>query len=152
MVTPREVVHREPAWGEHADSVIATDVTLADGSTASEQLWGRQVAEDLYELCCIPFFALDLAMGDVVEVDAHHRITRVVRPSGRYVFRVHLGTSAHALADTIDALEEAGGLLEWSGMSMIAVDARDATHASEVESFLAERRDAGHLTYEVGRT
>lgn len=152
MNVQREIVHREPAWGEHADSVVATAVTLADGSAAIEQLWGRQVAEDLYELCCIPFFALDLAMGDVVEVDANHRITRVVRPSGRYVFRVQLGSSAHALADTIDALEDAGGLLEWSGMSMIAVDARDATHASEIADFLGERRDGGHLTYELGRS
>ena len=152
MNVQREIVHREPAWGEHADSVVATAVTLADGSAAIEQLWGRQVAEDLYELCCIPFFALDLAMGDVVEVDANHRITRVVRPSGRYVFRVQLGSSAHALADTIDALEDAGGLLEWSGMSMIAVDARDATHAGEIADFLGERRDAGHLTYELGRS
>lgn len=152
MVTPREIVHREPAWGEHADSVVATPVTLTDGTAATEQLWARQVAEDLYELCCIPFFAFDLAMGDVVEVDANHRITRVVRPSGRYVFRVRLGTSAHALADTIDRLEEAGGLLEWSGMSMIAVDARDAMHAQEVVDFLTERQDAGHLTYDVGRS
>jgi hypothetical protein len=38
-----------------------------------EQLWARQVGDRRFEICCIPFFVYDMALGDVVETDANHR-------------------------------------------------------------------------------
>ncbi|MBI9114878.1 DUF4265 domain-containing protein [Sanguibacter suaedae] len=35
-----------------------------------EQLWTKRVGDDLLELCCIPFFAYDLALGNVVRAEA----------------------------------------------------------------------------------
>jgi hypothetical protein len=35
-----------------------------------EQPWTKRVGEDRFEVCCIPFFAYDLALGDVVRADA----------------------------------------------------------------------------------
>ena len=48
----------------------------------TEQLWARRVDDEHHEICCIPFFVYDLALGDTVEVDADHLVTRVVEPSG----------------------------------------------------------------------
>jgi hypothetical protein len=40
----------------------------------TEQLWARQVGDRHFELCCIPYFVYDLALGDVVEIDADYRL------------------------------------------------------------------------------
>lgn len=41
-----------------------------EGRDNYEQLRTKRVGEDRFEVCCIPFFAYDLALGDVVRADA----------------------------------------------------------------------------------
>lgn len=41
-----------------------------EGGDSYEQLWARRVGEDRFEVCCVPFFAYDLALGDIVRADA----------------------------------------------------------------------------------
>lgn len=84
-----EAVHRDPVWRERSNFIIATEVDPADTNVTTEQLWARKVDDCHFELCCIPFFAYDLALGDVVEVDADYMVRRVSTASGRYVFRVY---------------------------------------------------------------
>jgi hypothetical protein len=43
-------------------------------------------------------------------------------------------------------------LIEWSSQTLLAADATDLTHAQVIADFLAEQRQAGHLTYETGRS
>lgn len=90
----REAVHQEPVWRDRSNFVIAAAVP-GGGDTETEQLWGRQIDERRFEICCIPFFVYDLALGDVVETDGDYIVERVVEPSGRYVFRVWFGESFH---------------------------------------------------------
>lgn len=40
------------------------------GADSFEQLWTERVGADRFELCCIPFFAYDMALGDVVRAEA----------------------------------------------------------------------------------
>lgn len=55
-----------------------------------EQLWTKRVGDDLFELCCIPFFAYNLALGDVVRAEGSsgYVIDGVERRSGNGVVRV----------------------------------------------------------------
>ncbi|WP_255513601.1 DUF4265 domain-containing protein [Homoserinibacter sp. GY 40078] len=123
---------------------------------AREQLWARQISEVQFELCCIPFFVYDLALGDVVETAAEgprkYVISRVVEPSGRYVFRVWFGESIHPPNEVAGSLHMFGALLEWSSRHLLAVDTRDAAHAQVIADFLADRQTRGNLIYETGKT
>jgi hypothetical protein len=51
-----------------------------------EQLWARQVTQNTFELCSIPFFLYDVALGDIVQTHEafgrKYMLDRVLRPSG----------------------------------------------------------------------
>jgi hypothetical protein len=147
-------VHREPVWRERADYIIRA-VIEDPGSTGvtTEQLWARQIDDGRFELCCIPFFLYDIALGDEVAIDEGSWVTKVVRPSGRWVFRVHFTASQFARRDeVVSGLIERGALVEWSSPSMFAVDAVDELHAQLVADYLWAGMSADVLTYETGRT
>lgn len=147
----REAVHQDPVWRSRSNFIIAAPI---DGGRdfKTEQLWARKDDEGRFELCCIPFFVYDLALGDVVETDSEYLVRRVVRPSGRFVFRVWFGDSFHPRDEVADELKALGSLIEWSSRNLLAVDAADEGHAQLVADFLAEREKAGQLVYEAGRS
>jgi len=144
-----DAVHDAPVWHDRADFVIGAPL-LEEGR--AEQLWARQVGDQRFEICCIPFFLYDVALGDLVETDAGYDLARVVQPSGRYVFRVWFGNTAHPRQDIADELAERGVLLEWSSANLLAIDAADETHAQEVADYLAEQQRADRLMFETGRS
>jgi hypothetical protein len=152
----RDIQHLEPAWQARSDFIIAAPVSSDEEPGLHEQLWTRQVAENLFELCCIPFFVYDVALGDVVETGPvgprQYVMRRVVKPSGRYVFRAWFGSSSSPHHGVARALVDMGALIEWSSENLLAVDARDASHAQLIANRLAEAEDAGQLIYETGRT
>ena len=116
----------------------------------SEQLWARQVSDQRFEICCIPFLAYDLALGDVVETTVEYEVVKVVKSSGRSVFRIWFGDSFHPRTEIADELEQGGALLEWSSTNLLAVDAADESDARRVEGLLVAHARAGHLNYERG--
>lgn len=148
-----EAVHHDPVWRARSNFIIATMIDPGDTDIIAEQLWARKVDDQHFELCCIPFFAYDLALGDVVEVDSTFMVRRVSMPSGRYVFRVHFDKSMLQNRDEIvERLTELGALLETSSVSLLAVDARDASHAREVAAYLSESEKLGKLIYDTGKS
>jgi len=148
MTEPKDVIHPEPVWRERADFIIGAP--LPEGR--AEQLWARRVDGHLFELCCIPFFVFDVALGDLVETDAGYEIVGVVQRSGRSVFRVWFGESFRPRQQIADQLSDLGALLEWSSVNLLAVDADGTARAKVVADFLAEREGEGQLTYETGRS
>lgn len=147
----REVVHKEPIWRDRANFIIAAP--LSDGGDVkTEQLWVRRDDESHFEICCIPFFVYDLALGDVVETDGDYVVRKVVSLSGRFVFRVWFGESSYPRDEMADELSARGALVEWSSRNLLAVDAADEEHAQFVANFLTERAQLGQLVYETGRT
>jgi hypothetical protein len=145
-------LHSAPVWRERADFII--NAALPEPGRF-EQLWTRRRADDRFKICCIPFFLYDVALGDIVETrpdgERKYLLSRVVEPSGRYVFRVRpdLPDVGTAVAGELEAL---GALLEWSSPSLLAVDAVDLAHAQPIADLLAQREARGELIYETGRT
>lgn len=119
---------------------------------ASEQLWARSLSPSTFEICCIPFFLYDVALGDEVETNEDYEIVRVTRASGRYVFRVWLKGSPLPAEELEGRLVEFGGLVEWSSANLCAVDAADESLADTIAAFLHELESSDQLTYETGRT
>jgi hypothetical protein len=79
----KDAVHSDPVWRERADFIIGAPVP-EEGR--AEQLWARRLGEPLlFEICCIPFFLYDVALGDVIQTDASYELARIVKPSGRFV-------------------------------------------------------------------
>lgn len=153
MTTAREAVHRDPVWRSRSNFIVASLIDSADTEILTEQLWARKIDDRHFELCCIPFFAYDLALGDVVETDEKFMVSSVSTKSGRYVFRVHFGQDQYQFRKSVpDELVALGALLEWSSASLIGVDARDQAHAQIIADFLQSREDLGHLVYETGKT
>jgi hypothetical protein len=144
-----DAVHEAPVWRDQANFIIGAP--LPEEGRA-EQLWARQLGYERFEICCIPFFVYDLALGDVVETDANHDIARVIERSGRFVFRVWFGEAFHPRQGVADELAELGALLEWSSPNLLAVDAADEAHAQVIVHYLAEQERAGRLMYETGRS
>jgi hypothetical protein len=84
--------------------------------------------------------------------DRRFVVKEVVKPSGRYVFRVWFGESFHPRDEVAQELKGLGSLTEWSSRNLLAVDAVDLEHAQMVADFLAGSEKAGHLIYETGRS
>jgi hypothetical protein len=70
-------VHPEPVRRDRANFIVRA--RLPEPGRA-EQLWGRQLDERSFELCCIPFFLYDVALGDIVATDAAYEVQQVVEP------------------------------------------------------------------------
>lgn len=147
----QEAVHDKPTWRGLSDFIIAARIEEG-GELTVEQLWARRLDEYEFEICCIPFFIYDLALGDVVETDSDYTVKRLVRPSGHFTFRVWLGDSSWPKADIVRELEELGARLEWASLNLLAVDGPNDPVAQKIADYLQEHEVHGHLVYETGRT
>jgi len=152
LASDSEATHQDPVWRSKSDFIIGIAVDPDDTNVSSEQLYARKIDDRHFELCCIPFFVYDLALGDVVETDVHYTVSKVVTPSGRFVFRVWFGGSSYPKHEITEALSAMGALLEWSSRDLLAVDALDEAHARDIHGFLLAHQDLGHLIYESGKT
>jgi hypothetical protein len=156
----KSFVHQNPIWRSRADFIIGAKCSSDSDSNVQEweQLWSRQVADNRFEICCIPFFAYDLALGDEVETgpdwDLPYMIQRVVRPSGHYTFRVWFGDTPNSVDrnELLTEIEDTGCLMEWSSPNLLGVNASSEEQAQEIANYLWQRQQAGHVVYETGRT
>ncbi|MEX2255749.1 MAG: DUF4265 domain-containing protein [Acidimicrobiia bacterium] len=143
-------------WRERSNFIINAELGEEDLPRQFEQLWARQVGDDRFEICCLPFFLFDVALGDVVETapkgDHTYMVDRVVERSGRFVFRVWFGESFHPRDEIAEELTRLDALLKWSSVNLLAVDAVDEAHAQRVADFLEERQRLGQLLYETGKS
>jgi hypothetical protein len=148
------VVHQQPVWRQRANFIVHAELPEKDRPKRFEQLWARQLSDDRFEVCCIPFFVFNLALGDVVttspKASRTYVVANVVEPSGRYVFRVWFGQSFEPRDEVVDELDTLGSLIEWSSQNLLAVDAVDGQHAQLVANLLMRHEKAGHLVYETG--
>lgn len=148
-----EAVHQSPIWRDRSNFVFATHLGTKDGKNEWEQLWGRRTAPQRFVLCCIPFFARDLALGDEVETDADFVLQQVVQRSGQITFRVWFGSQdATARKKLVREIEAMKPLMEWSSENLLALSACDEGEAQKLANHLQACEKNGLLQYETGRT
>jgi hypothetical protein len=151
-------VHEAPVWRDRANFIISANIRKEDLPRSWEQLWARQIDENRFEVCCIPFFSYDLALGDEVETGPEDGkrfvIQRLVKASGRYTFRVWFGDSKDPgiRTEVISKLRELDLLVEWSSQNLLAIDAPDSESAQRIADYLNKEHQSKRLIYETGRT
>lgn len=146
------MTHQQPVWRNRSNFII---MAALEEHHTFEQMWAHQEAEDVFEICCIPFFAHNLSLGDAVRTETRdgrtHQIAEVVRPSGRWTFRLWLGKSSEDPLQVEAEMVGLGALTEWSSEKLLAVDASDEALAQVVADELARGERAGRWIYEAGR-
>lgn len=121
------VSHEDPAWRNEKNYMAMVDLAPFDLGGMLEQLWLREVSGG-YEVCCIPFYAYGLALGDVVGKGGSDTVDSLISKSGRRVLRVFFA-EPRPVVDSRSALRravESGELLsEWNGDRHVAIDVAD---------------------------
>jgi hypothetical protein len=155
-------LHDHPVWRAKADITLNMRIDSEDGVERTEQLWARRRGGDRYEICCIPFFIYDLALGDVVRITpqgGRNIVEGVVETAGHHTFRVWFGdgvlspaAAAATREQVLARLEALGCAHEWFSDNLLAIDAPDDATAVTLADYLLEREEAGQFQYETGRT
>lgn len=157
MVMENVVVHQNPAWREQANFIITAK--LHDKTELSdwkwEQLWARQLTSNQFQICCIPFFTYNLALGDVVETfpeeNKHYVIQKITKHSDHQTFRIWL----HNMDIHEEILKEITTLgclteLQIPNGKLIAIDTDSRQQADGLIQILELREEQGDLIYENG--
>lgn len=148
-------VHQDPIWREKSDYIIGIDLGPASaelpGQVTWEQLWARQVDDQTFEICCIPFHPYDLALGDTVET-RDNAIVRRVAWGGHYTLRALFAAKNGPQMEVELELRRLGALIEWSSDRLIGIDVDDARLADTVAGYLAGLESTGVLHWESGYT
>ena len=125
----------------------------------SESFWAKPLAQDLYELQNVPFFAYDLHLGDVVRATASDpdrllKIREVVSRGGHKTLRVFFDSSISD-SDRLAMLEDLrqwGGTAEQAWGRMFSVDVEPSGDYGAVCDRLWAWEKEGKLAYETGAT
>ncbi len=151
----KTIKHLNPVWREKANFIIGAQCTnKADKTNAWEQLWSRKIADDIFEICCIPFFLYDISLGDEVKTDQNLWILEVTKRSGHFTFRAWFGNSKDpGIRDNImDRVNDMGCLFEWYSTNLLAIDTPNEGLAKQIANYLYEKGQSGLLVYETGQT
>lgn len=144
--------HECPVQRADANFLIFADISERDSSIEWEQLWARQLGDNKFRLCCIPFFTYGLALGDQVITEEKwgkdYVIRSRIRKSGHLAYRVWFGDVDNAIASRniiekhVSAL---GWLFEWSSKNLLAIDVPSESDENGIRSFLSEHSHTGIL-------
>lgn len=147
-------VHPAPAWRDREDFIIRAALDDVGLPRKGEQLWAERVAPRRFDICCIPFFVYNLAIGDEVETRPQGGVEYVgskrVRSGGHHTYRAWFGGAPTESVRTSVARElvQAGATIEWSSDDLLAVDAASGAIAEQVVGLLFAHHQAGSLIYE----
>ncbi|MFF7993249.1 DUF4265 domain-containing protein [Kitasatospora xanthocidica] len=123
------VSHEDPVWRNEKNYIAMVDLAPFDLPGMLEQLWLRELESGAgYEVCCIPFYAYGLALGDVVVKSESNTVDSLIGKSGRRVLRILFAEprpSTDSRSALRSAVDSAGLLGEWNGDRHIAIDVPD---------------------------
>jgi hypothetical protein len=147
-------IHENPVWRDQADSILRIHLEKVDEQNHWEQLWAKKISDNLFSVCCIPFFAYHLALGDEVETDTHYTVTRIASISGHVTFRVWFADSLNtSIKDqVINQAEKIGCLFEWSSANLLALSAQNTHQSQAIIDYLESHQNNEDLQYEVAGT
>jgi hypothetical protein len=141
--------HLNPIWKKRADYILGAHVPHM-GPGLWEQLWATRSPTNGFEICCIPFFAHDLNLGDVVELDDDSMVTKVLRSSGRRTTRIWLievDIQSAEVRQLMRNLADCGALVEWYSSSFLAADAGTESVFNDTQLLLGNAEREGFLGY-----
>jgi hypothetical protein len=152
-------VHLAPVWRAQANALIHADIAEHGGRRRWEQLWAKRLPGNRFQLCCIPFFVYDLALGDEVATSPApedmlaHVVREVTRRSGHLTFRVWFGKSAQATArdEVLAEIKRLGCEAEWYSRNLLAINA-PTDKGPYLAEYLSSHEQAGNWEYETGRS
>ncbi|NUM55121.1 MAG: DUF4265 domain-containing protein [Candidatus Hydrogenedentes bacterium] len=147
--------HRNPIWGQRADFLILACIVNVHDDFAPpevEELWARRVGQYAFEVCCIPFYAYDINLGDIVETNRKFLVKSIIIASQNYTFRVWFGETkgSKARSEIVGAIQDLGCEMEWSSTDLLAVSAQ-SHFAQRVADYLHQQELSERLQYETGR-
>lgn len=149
-----EATHSNPIWRDRSNFIFVAHLGVKEGKNEWEQLWGKKTdVPQRFILCCIPFFAKDISLGDEVETDKDFIFKRVIRHSGQTTFRIWFGgQSIKTRKDLISAIKSMEHLMEWSSENLLAISVLNEAKALKLANYLKFNEEKGLLQYETGKT
>jgi hypothetical protein len=150
-------IHRHPAWRNRADAIVHAEVEHGGEGDIQESLWARRLADDRYEVCCIPFFVYGLALGDEVETALNDAgklaLLSVVKRSGNETFWVWFNEpyDREVWDRAYKGVAQAGCLVEGYDPGLLAFNAVSEEQCRLASEALREAADRGLLECVSGR-
>ncbi len=145
--------HAQPVWRARANYRLAMKV---DDSDHEEELWVNKHSDELFEICCIPFFIYDVNLGDIIKIVPHQNknlVLGVQTPSNHHTFRIWFQTkSVDARERVLEALKEQNCDFEKFDDNLMSVDAPDDQTANALVRWMESSRARLGFDYETGRT
>jgi len=144
-------IHNEPVWQERADRLIYAKIEHKGDHEIREQLWAKFIDNERFEICCIPFFIFDLALGDEVSItltnENHGLIDKVIRRSNHQTYWIWFNNLAN---DTIcvevqKKITAIGCLFEWYSNTLLAVNVVSASQANLLLDTVIDETKSGFL-------
>jgi hypothetical protein len=120
----RSLQHLNPAWRDKTDFIIRIKLPDEDqeGNSLSEQIWARNVGNNLYLLTCVPIFAYGLSLGDIVETDEELWIIKVKTKSNYSTVRFFFHKKEKEMVEKIeDVLIGKQCIIEWYSKNLLGV-------------------------------
>lgn len=139
------------------DGLVKIHVDLPNHrATGGESLWAKPIADNLYRIENVPFFAFGLNYLDVVKAvpqttETIPEIVSVVRPSGHTTLRCYFDASVERerQAALLDELTAFGAAYERATATFVAIDIAADGSYGEVYDQLDEWEHAGLLNFET---
>lgn len=145
-------VHRNPIWHEKSNFMIRAYLENNEGRNEWEQIWAKKIDEKKFLVCCIPFFAYNIALGDEVITDENYVIRNTIKNSEYFTHRIWFDASGGEdfKADVLLNLETMSTLMEWSSDNLLAVSPKGESQNQKILNYLDSCQDTGKLIYETG--
>ncbi len=145
--------HSDPGWRDRTNYIVQLDLTGHGMPGSYEQCWTRTDDQELFELCCIPFFTYGQSLGDILKVDLGTGQQTVARKQGHRTMRFAFtdDRQAHAQHHQLHGslVEEAHCLIELrQGGRYGAIDIDDPSKTDLVIGILTPHHAAGYLIWE----
>jgi hypothetical protein len=157
------ILHDSPVWGDLSNLRGVIELWQDGQLTGVEELWLKRLSSGFFMVCCVPFFAYGIALGDEVEcvddatVDGVSilRIEGVKNDGGHGVLRVFFqGTTASSVKPTIvTALHQFDAILEWRSANYVAIDCPNDLVFQQVLGVLDSLNPGDHTQwqYEIAK-
>jgi hypothetical protein len=139
------VTHEKPAWADLADTSIYWRIAGGESRRRWEEIRAHRIADDQFVICCIPFFAGALSLGDTVRTvveEGRHVIADRVRSAGHNTWHVFFSSASEGAAQTVVAqLQKEQAPYESYSTHVLSMDQVDPLDYGKWASFFRRMKE-----------